>query len=185
MDEVWLVRHGETEWSKAGRHTSRTDLPLLPEGEAAAEALAPRLRDVDFALVLVSPRQRAVRTADLAGLRGYRIEPDLVEWDYGRYEGLTRVEIRKDDPDWSIWDAGAPAGESPADIANRVDHVIKQIRSVNGRVLLVAHGHILRALSVRWIAQPVDLGENLPLDTAKICVLSLDRGTPTIETWNA
>ena len=185
MDEVWLVRHGETEWSKAGRHTSRTDLPLLPEGEAAAEALAPRLRDVDFALVLVSPRQRAVRTADLAGLRGYRIEPDLVEWDYGRYEGLTRVEIRKDDPDWSIWDAGAPAGESPADIANRVDRVIKQIRSVNGRVLLVAHGHILRALSVRWIAQPVDLGENLPLDTAKICVLSTDRGTPTIETWNA
>jgi probable phosphoglycerate mutase len=185
VNEVWLVRHGETEWSKAGRHTSRTDLPLLPEGEAAARALAPRLRDVAFGLILVSPRRRAVRTADLAGLHEYRIEPDLVEWDYGRYEGLTRVEIRGQDPGWSIWDDGAPEGESPADVADRVDRVIEMIRSVTDRVLLVAHGHILRALSVRWIAQRVDLGENLPLDTAKISVLSADRDTPTIETWNA
>ncbi len=184
VDEVWLVRHGATEWSESGRHTSRTDLPLLPEGEDAARGLAPRLAGVDFALVLVSPRQRAVRTAELAGLRGFQIEPALVEWDYGSYEGLTRQQIRETNPDWSIWDDGAPDGESAADVAARVDEVIARVRSVDGRVLLVAHGHVLRALAVRWIGHRVDLGENLPLDTATVSVLSADRGVATIERWN-
>jgi broad specificity phosphatase PhoE len=184
VDEVWLVRHGATEWSESGRHTSRTDLPLLPEGEDAARGLAPRLAAVHFALVLVSPRQRAVRTAELAGLRGFQIEPALVEWDYGSYEGLTRQQIRETDPDWSIWDDGAPDGESAADVAARVDQVIARVRSVDGRVLLIAHGHVLRALAVRWIEHRVDLGENLPLDTATVSVLSADRGVATIERWN-
>jgi broad specificity phosphatase PhoE len=184
VDEVWLVRHGATEWSESGRHTSRTDLLLLPEGEDAARGLAPRLAAVDFALVLVSPRQRAVRTAELAGLRGFQIDPALVEWDYGSYEGLTRQQIRETNPDWSIWDDGAPGGESAADVAARVDRVIARVRSVDGRVLLIAHGHVLRALAVRWIGHRVDLGENLPLDTATVSVLSADRGIATIERWN-
>jgi broad specificity phosphatase PhoE len=184
VDEVWLVRHGATEWSESGRHTSRTDLPLLPRGEDAARALGRRLAGADFALVLVSPRQRAVRTAELAGLHDFEIEPALVEWDYGSYEGLTRPQIREKDPDWSIWDDGAPDGESPAEVAARVDKVIDRIRTVDGRVLLVAHGHVLRALAVRWIDHRVDLGENLPLDTATVSVLSSDRGVATIERWN-
>jgi broad specificity phosphatase PhoE len=187
-DEVWLVRHGETEWSRSGRHTGTTDLPLTRAGEVAATALRPLLAGTPFDLVLCSPRQRARHTAELAGLADlptFRIDDDLVEWDYGAYEGRTRVDIHEERPDWSIWSDGAPHGESPDQISNRVDRVIARCRETCGRVLLVAHGHVLRTLAARWIAQPVTVGAHLPLDTAKVCVLSYDRGTPTLDRWNA
>lgn len=184
-DEVWLVRHGETEWSKSGQHTGVTDIPLTDAGVEAARGLRPLLTESVFDLVLCSPRQRAVRTARLAGLEDFQIEEDLVEWNYGEYEGRTRVEIHQERPDWSIWTEGAPGGESPDQIRARVDRVVAKCRANGGRVLLVAHGHVLRTLAARWIAQPVTVGAHLPLDTAKLSVLSYDRGTPTIDRWNA
>ncbi|MBA3233069.1 MAG: histidine phosphatase family protein [Propionibacteriales bacterium] len=183
--EVWLVRHGETEWSKSGRHTGATDLPLTPVGESAARSLRPLLTQTSFARVLCSPRQRARQTAELAGIAEPEIHHDLVEWDYGDYEGRTRVDIQDERPGWSIWTDGAPQGESPEDISSRVDRVIATCRRVDGRVLLLAHGHVLRTLAARWIEQPATVGAHLPLDTAKVCVLSYDRGTPTLDRWNA
>jgi broad specificity phosphatase PhoE len=183
--EVWLVRHGETEWSRSGRHTSRTDLPLTTAGEEAATRLANVLSGQTFALVLTSPRQRALRTAVLAGFPQAEPTDDLVEWDYGRYEGLTTVQIRKERPEWEIWTDGAPEGESPDQVQARVDRVIARCRSIEGRCLLFAHGHVLRTLAARWIEQSVALGEHLPLDTARVSVLSTDRGSPTLDRWNA
>jgi broad specificity phosphatase PhoE len=183
--EVWLIRHGETEWSRSGQHTGVTDIPLTPDGEAAAKALRDLLVGIHFDLVLCSPRQRARRTAELAGFDDVRIEPDLVEWDYGDYEGRTRVDIHKRRPAWSIWTDGAPNGETPAQIRGRVDRVIRTCRADGGRVLLFSHGHVLRTLAARWIAQPVSVGAHLPLDTAKVCVLAYDRGIPTLDRWNA
>ena len=184
-DEVWLVRHGETEWSRSGRHTGITDLPLTPAGEKAAESLRPLLTANHFDLVLCSPRKRARHTAELAGVVGPQIDDDLVEWDYGDYEGRTRIDIQDERPGWSIWSDGAPGGESPDQIRERVDGVIGRCRDVGGRVLLIAHGHVLRTLAARWIDQPVTVGAHLPLDTAKLSVLSWDRGAPTIDRWNA
>ena len=183
--DAWLVRHGETEWSKSGRHTGRTDLPLTPEGERSAVELRPSLEGISFDLVLCSPRQRARRTAELVGLPDLEVVDDLAEWDYGKYEGLTRPEIHESDPDWSVWTHGCPGGESPEQVARRVDRVIARCREVDGRVLLVAHGHVLRALSARWLDQPIDLGANLELATTRVSILSHDRGTPTLELWNA
>ncbi|MBA3266018.1 MAG: histidine phosphatase family protein [Nocardioidaceae bacterium] len=183
--EVWLIRHGETEWSLSGQHTGVTDLPLTLAGEERARALAPSLARMAFDRVLSSPLQRACRTADLAGLRDVEICDDLVEWRYGDYEGVTTADIRKTQPDWSVWTAGAPNGESPAEISARVDRVIERCQSSKGRTLLVAHGHVLRSLAARWIEQPVTLGAHLPLGTAKLCVLGFDRGIPTVERWNA
>ncbi|MDX6298763.1 MAG: hypothetical protein QOI51_2620 [Nocardioidaceae bacterium] len=183
--DVWLVRHGETEWSKSGRHTGRTDLPLTPEGERSAVELRPSLEGVSFDLVLCSPRQRALRTAELVGLTDEEVVDDLAEWDYGQYEGRTRAEIHESDPDWSVWTHGCPGGESPEQVARRVDRVIERCREVDGRVLLVAHGHVLRALSARWLDQPIVLGANLELATTRVSILSHDRGTPTLDLWNA
>jgi broad specificity phosphatase PhoE len=183
--EVWLIRHGETEWSRSGQHTGVTDIPLTPAGEAAARALKGLLAGTRFDLVLSSPRQRARRTAELAGFEDVQIEPDLVEWDYGDYEGRTRADIHEERPDWDIWTDGAPNGETPTQIQARVDTVIRRCRAAGGRVLLFAHGHVLRTLAARWIAQPVTVGAHLPLDTAKVCVLAYDRGLPTLDRWNA
>jgi probable phosphoglycerate mutase len=183
--DVWLVRHGETEWSKSGRHTGRTDLPLTPEGERSAVELRPSLEGVSFDLVLCSPRQRALRTAELVGLTDEEVVDDLAEWDYGQYEGRTRAEIHESHPDWSVWTHGCPGGESPEQVARRVDRVIERCREVDGRVLLVAHGHVLRALSARWLDQPIVLGANLELATTRVSILSHDRGTPTLDLWNA
>ena len=182
--EVWLIRHGETEWSKSGQHTGTSDLPLTAAGEEAARALRPFLARTSFDRVLSSPLQRARRTAELAGVDNVEIDDDLLEWDYGHYEGLTRVQVRERQPDWSIWSAGAPGGESPEEVTARVDRVIEKLRRSGGRILLFAHGHILRALAVRWIEQAVGLGVHLPLDTAKVSVLSYDRGTPSLGSWN-
>lgn len=183
--QVWLVRHGETEWSKSGRHTGTTDLPLTPEGVAAATALKDTLAGTTFDLVLCSPRLRARHTAELAEVTNVTIDGDLVEWNYGDYEGRTRKDIQAERPDWSVWTDGAPNGESPDETKVRVDRVIARCRVAGGRVLLFAHGHILRTLAARWIDQPVAVGAHLPLDTAKVSVLSFDRGTPTIDRWNA
>ncbi len=183
--EVWLIRHGETEWSKSGRHTGTTDLAMTPNGEEAARLLRPLLSRTTFGLVLCSPRRRARDTAELAGVIDLHIEEDLVEWDYGDYEGRTRVDIHEERPGWSIWTDGAPNGETPEQVSDRVDRVIAKSRAVNGRVLLFAHGHVLRSLAARWIEQPITVGAHLPLDTAKLSVLSYDRGTPTLDRWNA
>ncbi len=183
--ETWLVRHGETEWSRSGRHTGVTDLPMTPAGEEAAKALRAILEGTDFTLVLCSPRQRARRTAELAGFTDIEIEPDLAEWGYGDYEGRTRIEILNERPDWTIWADGAPNGETPEQVGARVDRVIARCRATDGRVLLFAHGHLLRSLAARWITWPVAVGAHLPLDTAKVSVLGYDRGVPTVDRWNA
>jgi broad specificity phosphatase PhoE len=183
--DLWIVRHGETEWSKSGQHTSRTDLPLTPEGERAAVALRPVLEGVHFDLVLSSPRQRARRTAELIGMDDVVIWDDLVEWDYGDYEGRTRAAIQEERPEWSVWVEGCPGGESPEQVSQRVDEVIERCREVEGVVLMFAHGHILRSLAARWLDHPIALGANLELATTRISILSHDRGAPTLELWNA
>lgn len=182
--EIWLVRHGETEWSRSGQHTGTSDLPLTSNGERAAEALRPTLEAVKFDSVFTSPLQRARRTAELAGLSSCRVDRDLLEWDYGEYEGLTREQVRERDPGWTVWKDGAMGGESPQQVSHRVDLAIGKYRAMSGRLLLIAHGHILRALAARWIDEPVALGEKLPLDTATVSVLGYDRGTPVLLRWN-
>ncbi len=183
--EVWLVRHGETEWSRDARHTSVTDLPLLPEGERAARALAPRLGGQVFDLVLTSPRTRARRTAELAGFPDAAIDADLAEWAYGAYEGLTTTQIQTWVPGWTIWTHGGLHGESVGDITTRLDRFISGLRLHAGRILCFGHGHALRALAARWIDQPVALGGSLDLDTATISVLGDDRGAPVVMRWNS
>jgi broad specificity phosphatase PhoE len=187
--ELWLVRHGETAWSAAQRHTGRTDVPLSAEGEAQAKALQPRL-DVPFDLELTSPLQRARRTAELAGHPGAQVEPAAVEWDYGRYEGLTRGQIREQVPGWSPWTNPAmPGGESLDDVSARARAVLDRIRAEPGaggraRVLLVAHAHFLRVLATQWIGQDVALARHLLLGPASVGLLGNDRGTCVIGRWN-
>jgi broad specificity phosphatase PhoE len=182
--ELWLVRHGETEWSRDGRHTSVTDVPLTDRGVDVACALADRLAGSTFDLVLTSPRSRARRTAELAGFAGAEVDEDLVEWAYGDYEGITTEEIRERDPGWTVWTHDSPGGETAAQVTARLDRVVQRIRGQAGRVLAFGHGHALRALAARWIEQPVDEGRFLKLDTATVSVLGYERETPVIVTWN-
>ena len=183
--QLWLIRHGETTWSRARRHTGRTDLPLTPEGEAAATALAPRLRDVAFDLVLSSPLQRALRTAQLAGLSPVP-EPNAVEWDYGDYEGVTTGEIRETVPGWRVWQGPVPNGETVHEVAKRAETVIRRVRAeARERAVLVAHGHFSRVLAMRWLGLPAAAGEHLRMGTATVSVLGWDRGIPIVERWNA
>ncbi|WP_026875100.1 histidine phosphatase family protein [Jiangella gansuensis] len=184
--EVWLVRHGQTEWSRDGRHTSRTDLPLTPEGERAARSLTDRLATTSFGLVLSSPLTRARTTAVLAGFADPTIDDDLHEWRYGDYEGITTPQIRETDPDWSLWTDGAPGGESPGEVAARTDRVVARVRGDSAeRVLIFAHGHILRVLAVRWLGLPAADGVHLRLETATVSVLGWERETPAVVRWNA
>lgn len=178
------MRHGATEWSKSGKHTSVTDVPLLPEGEADARALGQRLAGHAFEQVLTSPRQRARRTAALAGFPHAVVDEDLVEWDYGEYEGITTPEIREHDPAWSIWDGVTPGGETAEEITARLDRLIERVRGADGDTLVFAHGHCLRAFAARWVGEPVALGRFLFLGTATLSVLGDDRGQPAILTWN-
>jgi broad specificity phosphatase PhoE len=182
--ELWLVRHGETEWSRNGKHTSVTDLPLTDEGERVARGLPDKLAGVEFDLVLTSPRLRARRTSELAGFGEAEVDEDLVEWAYGDYEGITTPEIRETDPGWSVWTHPTPNGESADDVATRLDRVVERARGVD-RALVFSHGHALRALAARWLDQPVELGRYLYLDTATTSVLGLDRGSPVVIRWNA
>jgi broad specificity phosphatase PhoE len=186
--QVWLVRHGETEWSRDGRHTSVTDVPLTAAGVEVARGLAERLGGGDFGLVLTSPRGRARRTAELAGFPEAEVDEDLVEWAYGDYEGITTAQIRETEPGWTIWTHPAPGGESAAEVTTRLDRVVDRLHGALGeaqRVLLFGHGHALRALAARWIQQPVDEGRFLRLDTATVSVLGYERENPVILRWNA
>ncbi|HTW15711.1 MAG TPA: histidine phosphatase family protein [Nocardioides sp.] len=184
-DELWLVRHGQTEWSRDGRHTSVTDLPLLPEGEEVARGLPARLAGTDFVQVLTSPRQRARRTAELAGYADAEVDEDLVEWAYGDYEGITTAEIRERVPDWTIWSGPVPGGESAAQVGERLDRVVARARAADGATLVFAHGHSLRALAARWLGLPVSEGRLLRLDTATVSVLGEERGQPVVLRWNS
>lgn len=185
MTDLYLVRHGATEWSVAGRHTGTTDLPLLPDGEDDARSMAPRLAGTRFGLVLTSPRQRARRTAELAGFPGALVDEDLTEWDYGDYEGVSTDEIRDRDPGWTIWTGRTPGGETPAQVGARLDRVIARARAVDGDVLLFGHGHALRALTARWLGLPVAEGRLLRLDTATLSVLGFEREQPVVLRWNS
>ncbi len=183
--ELWIARHGPTEWSRDGRHTSSTDLPLLPEGEDDARALAARLADVRPALVLTSSRERARRTAELAGFPGAEVDDDLTEWGYGDYEGVTTPAIREGRPGWSIWTDGCPGGETPEEVAARLDRVVARARAADGPVLAFAHGHSLRVLAARWLGLPPSEGRHLRLDTATLSVLGHERDTPVVVRWNS
>ena len=185
MGDVWLVRHGETEWSRSGKHTSTTDVPLTAEGEAAARSLAPRLAGETFALVLTSPRERARRTADLAGFPSAEVDDDLVEWAYGDYEGITTDQIRETVPDWTVWTHPSPGGETADEVGTRLDRVLARCAGVAGDCLLFGHGHALRALSARWLGQPVASGRLLRLDTGTLSVLGHEREQAVVLRWNA
>jgi broad specificity phosphatase PhoE len=181
---VWLARHGETEWSRDGRHTSTTDLPLTDAGVAAAGRLGEELDGRAFALVLTSPRLRARRTAELAGYPGAGVDDDLVEWDYGEFEGVTTATIREAVPGWTVWTHPAPGGETAAEVGARVDRVIARARAADGDTLLFGHSHCLRALAARWLGQPVADGRLFRLDTATVSVLGYERETPVVARWN-
>jgi broad specificity phosphatase PhoE len=185
MDSLILIRHGDTEWSRARRHTGRTDLPLLPDGEQQAAALREPLTAYRFDAVLVSPLQRAARTAQLAGLEAAETEPDLLEWDYGEVEGLTTPEVRESRPGWTVWHDGAPGGESPADVGARADRVLDRASAYGGQVCLVAHGHVLRVLTARWLGLEPSAGELFRLETARISLLGYEHDRPVLLRWNA
>lgn len=185
MGDLWLVRHGQTEWSRVGRHTSTTDLPLLPEGEDGARALAPRLAGASFALVLTSPRLRARDTARLAGFPDAQVDTDLAEWDYGAYEGMTRAQIQEGVPGWTIWTHPCPGGETAEEVGERFDRVVARASSVDGDTVVFSHGHALRALAARWLRLPVSEGRLLRLDTSTISVLGHEREQPVVLRWNS
>jgi broad specificity phosphatase PhoE len=183
--ELWLVRHGETEWSRDGRHTSTTDLDLTEKGVEVAKALREKLSGTHFDLVLTSPRHRARRTAELAGFSDYEVDEDLVEWDYGEYEGVTTAEIREKVPGWTVWTHPTPGGETADEVGERLDRVVTRARENGGRVLAFGHGHAMRALAARWIEQPVAEGRFFKLDTATISTLGYERDFPVVLRWNS
>jgi broad specificity phosphatase PhoE len=182
--EIVLIRHGETEWSRDGKHTGNTDVPLTELGREQAAALGAALAAQSFARVLTSPLARA---ADTARLAGFDAEPrdELREWDYGAYEGRKTAEIREERPGWTLWADGVPDGETAAEVAARVDAVLAELRMVDDAALVFAHGHLLRVLSVRWIGLEPEAGRLLALDPATFSVLGYERETPVIRVWNA
>jgi broad specificity phosphatase PhoE len=183
--EIVLVRHGETEWSRDGRHTGNTDIPLTDKGREQARLLGVVLRGKHFASVLTSPRRRASETCSLAGFGGVAREcSDLVEWDYGAYEGRTTPDIRKEVPGWTIWTHDVPGGETAGAVGRRADRVIDLARAADGDVALFAHGHILRVLAARWCGLDAAGGRLLALDTATLSVLGYEREIPVIRRWN-
>jgi broad specificity phosphatase PhoE len=183
--ELWVIRHGETEWSRDGLHTSHTELELTADGEEVARRLAGRLEGVEFDLVLTSPRLRARRTAELAGFADVQLEDDLTEWDYGDYEGRTTPEIREEVPGWTVWSHPCPGGETAEQVSQRLDRVVDRVRAQGGRVLVFSHGHASRALAARWLDQPVQEGRLFRLDTATISVLAYERESPAVARWNS
>jgi broad specificity phosphatase PhoE len=183
--EIWLMRHGETEWSAKGLHTSRTDLPLITSGIEQAKELGPRLKGRKFALVLVSPMQRARETCRLAGYAdAAQVTDDLKEWDYGLYEGRSTADIRQERPEWSLWRDGVLKGESVEDVGTRVERVIERCLSVAGDVALFAHGHVLRILTARWLSLPPNMGQLFALGTGSISVLGFEHDYRVIQRWN-
>ncbi|MEU9435141.1 histidine phosphatase family protein [Streptomyces sp. NPDC048252] len=194
MGDLLLVRHGETEWSRSGQHTSFTDLPLTEHGEEQAKSLAPLLCGRTLSLALTSPLHRAIRTAELAGITGALPEPDLHEWDYGGYEGVTTDEIHRTRPAWDLWTDGVPPGpaghpgESPEEIGRRADRVLARVDTAlardDGDVVLVAHAHVLRVLTARRLGLPPAEGRLFQLATGTMSRLSTEHGRPVITEWN-
>jgi probable phosphoglycerate mutase len=187
LPTVYLARHGETEWSLAGRHTGRTDLPLTERGEQGARGLGERLRGISFARVFTSPLQRAARTCALAGFGDVaEFDDGLLEWDYGQYEGLKSAQIMEQRPGWQIFRDGCPGGESPSDVAARADGVIARVRAIEGTVLLFSSAHLLRVLAARWVGLPPDGGRFFVLGTASLSILGYDHNLsePVVRSWN-
>ncbi|WP_343318840.1 histidine phosphatase family protein [Arthrobacter sp. TMP15] len=187
--KLWLLRHGETEWSRSGQYTGLTDMPLTAVGEDQARSAQGALSGIDFDLVLTSPLQRAHLTATLAGFPEAAVEPNAVEWDYGDYEGVNSALVRAENPGYLIWNDGVPNGESLAQVAERADQIVQRARAVQredgapANVLLVAHGHFLRILAARWLGLPGGQGRHFVLGTAKVCTLGWDKMTPAVEQW--
>lgn len=182
---VVVVRHGETSWSRSGRHTGRSDLQLTDRGEDRARRLRRWLEPEPFRLVVTSPLRRARRTCELAAPDGAAlIDPDLVEWDYGEYEGLTSAQIERRNPGWELFRDGCPGGEGPDQVTARLDRVLARLRECEGDVAVFAHGHLLRAFAARWMGYPVTVGRHLALDTAAVGELGCHRGIPVIRRWN-
>jgi len=186
---LFLVRHGETEWSRSGQHTSITDLPLTENGKRLASALKGHLSPQDFQLILSSPRRRARATAELAGFVGPyepQIDDDLAEWFYGDYEGKTSPEIWKTVPGWTIWSGDVPNGETATEVATRLDRIVARVRGSGvDQAICFGHGHALRALTMRWLGFDLKLGVHFPLDTGTVSVLGEDRGAPALDRWNS
>ncbi|MFN2518366.1 MAG: histidine phosphatase family protein [Jatrophihabitantaceae bacterium] len=184
--ELWLIRHGETEWSKSGQHTGRTDLPLTATGEAQARALGGLLAAVRPVLVLCSPRERALSTARIAGLSVDAVDDDLAEWDYGDYEGLTTKQIRERVPGWTVWTHPSPSGETIEQVCARADRVLHRAaaRLGDGPVVLISHGHFSRVVGARWIGLPAHAGARLALETAAPSLLSTQHDVRVIDRWN-
>ncbi len=185
--EVWLARHGETEWSLAKRHTGRTDIPLTNHGKEQARALAPTLAEQNFSRVFASPLLRARQTCEGAGLIDRaELRDELMEWDYGAYEGKTTVEIQTEmQPGWLLWTDGCPGGEMPADVGARVDPLIEELRGLDGGAIVFAHGHVLRVFAARWIEQEPIAGQRIALATGTLSRLGLEHDYPVIRAWNA
>jgi broad specificity phosphatase PhoE len=184
---VYLVRHGETAWTITGQHTGRTDLALTSRGEEQARTVGPRLGGLHFDHVFSSPLRRALRTCELAGFADRAtLDQDLLEWDYGHYEGRTLADVHRERPDWELFRDGCPGGESVAQITERADRVVSRLRALEGTVLIFSSGHLLRVLAARWIDGPAALGRGLVLDTACLCVLGYDHGglDRVIRLWN-
>ena len=185
-DQIFIARHGATEWSKSGQHTSRTDLPLLEEGREQAAELGRKLAGVEFSLVLCSPLRRARETCELAGFGDVaELTDDLREWDYGEYEGLTTPQIREANPSWWLWRDGCPGGESPPEIGARVDGVLARFAEVEGNGLAFAHGHVLRVFTARWLEMEVAAGARFKLEAGSLGILAHERETHVIERWSA
>ncbi len=186
MSELWLIRHGETEWSRSGAHTGRTDIPLNDAGRAEAMGIGRRLAGRRFVLVLTSPLQRALETCRLAGYGGVaQVDANLREWDYGDYEGRTTAEIHALAPGWSLWRDGVPHGETSEQVAGRAQAAIARATAAGGDVALFSHGHLLRILAARWLGLPPDTGGFFALDTASISRLGYERETRVIRSWNS
>ena len=183
---VFCIRHGETEWSLSGQHTGVTDIPLTDNGRELARLLRPVLARQRFALVLVSPRQRARETCALAGLSEIAVvDPDLAEWNYGTYEGITSAQIHQDHPGWMVFRDGCPEGEAPDEVGVRVDRVISRAVAAGGDVALFAHGHVLRVLAARWIELPPGEGQRFRLDTGTLSILGYYHDARAVHVWNA
>lgn len=185
VKEIYLLRHGDTEWTEASKHTGLTDIDLIKSGKKQAKRLGSRLKKIHFDHVLASPLRRVRETAELAGFgKKMKIDSGLLEWDYGDYEGLTSDEIHEDNPGWTIFNGDPPGGETAEQVEKRADDLIERVLRLEGRIALFSSGHFSRALGARWIEFPVSAGQNLVLSTAALSILSFEHGYPTITVWN-
>ncbi|MCP5506350.1 MAG: histidine phosphatase family protein [Chlamydiales bacterium] len=183
MKEIYIIRHGETEWARAGKHTGLTDVPLTEKGEIQAASLGRRIEKIKFSHVFTSPLKRAKETCDICGFDGV-VDRDLVEWDYGAYEGMTSEEIQKTVPEWNIFTHGAPAGESIATLTKRVERLIKKLEGLDGKTALFTSGHLSRALTMLWLEIPLEKGSRFPLNTASLSILGYEKNQRALKLWN-